>query len=174
MEELISKSDFVKWRITHELNEIAVAKAARLGSLRNSITKGEGNIAGYLGEEVTKRYLNGVIDETNYFNHDILVGPTRIEVKTKRRSVYPKLNYEVSVAKTSRHQHPDFYVFTSVDSEFIWLLGYISYQEFLDLAREIKAGEVDVSNGFVCHADMLNLEHQFLYPIRTMKDVLPL
>jgi hypothetical protein len=171
--ELISKSDFVRWKITNELNDIAFAKAQRLGNLRNSITKGEGNIAGYLGEEVVKRHLGGVIDEVNLYNHDILVGRSRIEVKTKRRTVYPKIDYEVSVAKTSRHQRPDYYVFTSVDAEYIWILGFIEYQEFLDLAREVKAGETDVRNGFVCHTDMLNLEHQFLYPIRTMLDVLP-
>lgn len=172
MVELISKSDFVRWRITDELTSIASLNASRLGSLKNSITKGDGNIAGYLGEEVARRHLDGVIEETNYYNHDMLIMGYKVEIKTKRRTVHPKIYYEVSVAKTSTHQRPDYYIFTSVDSEYVWLLGYIGYQEFIDMAREIPYGKPDGRNGFVCHADMLNLEHRYLHPIRDMINVL--
>ena len=42
----------IKIDINNEMIESAKSKARDLGKLNNSITKGKGNLAGFLGEEV--------------------------------------------------------------------------------------------------------------------------
>lgn len=151
----------------------AKRRSEELGVLKNSITNGEGNYAGFLGEEAVKQYLNAEYSKDyDVYNHDLLVNNFKIEVKTKRRTVHPKLSYEVSIAKTSDFQIPDYYVFTSVDGEYIWIIGYISYDEYFKISRFIPKGTFDVTNRFTCNRDMYNLENSKLYPIREMKNVL--
>ena len=98
----------------------AKEKAASLGSINNSILKGGGNIAGYLGEEALAPYIDAQIVSNNRgldkYNHDLLLDcGHRLEVKTKRRTVPPKSYYDVSIAETSRHQKPDLYAFISLE-----------------------------------------------------------
>ena len=139
---------------TQDMLNTAFEKAARLGPLNNSITRGQGNAAGYLGEEAVASYLDAEIvssDEgTNKFNHDlILPNGTRAEVKSKRRTVAPKDFYEVSVAKSSLHQKPDLYIFVSLhftrtekkngvvrykDLKDVWLVGQKDYKDYLEQA----------------------------------------
>ena len=77
----------------------AKEKAASLGSINNSILKGGGNIAGYLGEEALAPYIDAQIVSNNRgldkYNHDLLLDcGHRLEVKTKRRTVPPKSYYD--------------------------------------------------------------------------------
>ena len=100
----------------------AKAKANNLGSIKNSILKGRGNLAGYLGEEALAPYIGAEIVSNNRgldkYNHDLLMKDgNRVEVKTKRRTVKPRSNYDVSVAHTSTHQKPDIYAFISLEFE---------------------------------------------------------
>ena len=74
----------------------ALRKAKKLGELNNSITKGHGNAAGYLGEESVASYLNA--DVVTNRNHDLVLNNKTIEVKTKRRTVKPQDSYEVSIS----------------------------------------------------------------------------
>ena len=47
----------------------ATMKATQMGELRNSITKGEGNLHGFLGEIITANELKA--EEENTFDYDI-------------------------------------------------------------------------------------------------------
>ena len=74
--------------------ERAKSKAVSLGSINNSILKGAGNLAGYLGEEALALHIKANIVSNNRgldkYNHDLLLQDGyRIEVKTKRRTVAP-------------------------------------------------------------------------------------
>lgn len=105
---------------SQEMIDSAKLKAKSLGSINNSILRGAGNIAGYLGEEALAAYIDADIVSNNRgldkYNHDLLLEDGhRIEVKTKRRTVAPKPHYDVSVAKTSKHQQPDIYAFISLE-----------------------------------------------------------
>lgn len=168
-----SESDFLKIRLSDADMAKAQARADKLGSLRNSITQGEGNLAGMVAEDKVKDLVNGHFAYgADLYGYDIRVGKTKIEVKTKRRKVPPKLDYDVSIAKTSFHQLPDYYVFCSLNGLQLWIIGYISRLQFFEEARLIPKGTIDEQNNFICKTDMYNLSHRFLFPIREFNDVL--
>lgn len=168
-----SEKDFIYMKINQTMIWRAQKRAKDLGRLKNSITEGEGNYAGFLGELAVKEYIRGTYStDVERYNHDIICYGKTIEVKTKRRTAPPKLEYEVSIASTSKFQIPDYYVFTSVDGEFVWLLGFISHDEYFHEAKYIKNGDIDISNGFVCRRDMHNLKHKYLYPMKEFSHVL--
>jgi len=167
----MTKLPFKPWMI-----EEAREKAQSLGSINNSITKGGGNIAGYLAEIALNEYIKGENLSCSKgrlkYDFDLLKGQNKIEVKTKRRTVDPEPHYEVSIATTSEHQRPDFYAFISITFakkrgkgksatyhglKNIWLCGFLSREEFFSKAKFIRKGELDPSNGFICHQDMYNL-----------------
>ncbi|MDP7367426.1 MAG: hypothetical protein QGH83_09235 [Candidatus Pacebacteria bacterium] len=153
--------------------------ASSLGGLKNSITGGRGNAAGRLGELALAKHLGvKLADEKDY---DMVYNGEKIEVKTKRRTVPPKGFYDVSVAKTSTHQHPDRYVFISMEFEDsgyygkpaqgltrrggkwyknlkdVWLCGDMSAKEFFQRAKLWQEGTTDESNDFTTLTTMYNL-----------------
>ena len=166
----------------------AKQKAVSLGYINNSILKGAGNLAGYLGEEALAPYVGAEIVSNNRgldkYNHDLLV-PTqhiieetqRIEVKTKRRTVAPRPNYDVSVAETSSHQRPDIYAFISLEFDRvtkthpkqyyglkkIWLCGFMPANEFWERSELWEKGKIDKTNNFKTHVNMYNLAVRDLY-----------
>lgn len=107
------KLEYLPWMMRE-----AKKKADALGQIRNSITKGKGNIAGYLAEIALNCHLeakNMSCSEGKLkYNFDLLKDDKKIEVKCKRRTVDPEPHYEVSIANTSKHQQPDVYAFISI------------------------------------------------------------
>jgi len=77
--------------------------AEEMGRIHNSITKGQGNIAGFIGELVCLDLLNGRHESTKDYDI-ILTDGTKLDVKTKRTSVEPKPHYDCSVEALSLHQ----------------------------------------------------------------------
>ena len=159
---------------TQEMIDNSLRKAKELGALNRSITRGQGNAAGYLGEEAVASYLGADImssnEGTNKFNYDlILPNGIRAEVKSKRRTVPPQDFYDVSIAESSTHQRPDIYIFVSLQFgikteagkynalEHVWLVGQKTPEDFFRLATLWKKGDVDATNNFTTHADMYNL-----------------
>ena len=149
---------------TQEMIDQALQWANDLGGIKNSITKGRGNLAGRLGEVALANHLS--VDVQDHREYDLVYNGRSIEVKTKRRTVPPLGFYEVSVAKTSKHQNPDLYAFISMEfdrkengSYFglknIWLCGYSG--DYFKKAKHMKKGDRDESNGFTTLVDMYNL-----------------
>ena len=151
-------------------NEKMLKKAStwskKLGGLPNSITKGAGNIAGRLGELAVAEYLGVKIEDKK--DYDLVYNGERLEVKTKRRTVAPRWDYDVSVATTSTHQHPDRYVFVSLEFERkekweyfglknVWLCGDKDAVEYMEKAFLHKMGSTDWTNGFKTIVDMWNM-----------------
>lgn len=169
---MITEKDMITLTCTEAQFYRAEYRAKKLGKLNNSITNGEGNLAAFIGEEVVKDYLGAKYATNDFYNHDLFLEDKKIEVKTKRRKVSPKLHYEVSVAKTSSHQKPDYYVFTSLFNRSLTIVGYISHKDFHKKSKLIPMGSIDKSNGFLCHTDMYNLTHSELNPISELKHVL--
>jgi len=164
---------------TEEMVKSAKKKAKALGEIKNSILKGKGNLAGYLGEEAVASYVNAVVisnDEGDAkFGYDLIKDNKRIEVKTKRRTVVPKLFYDVSVAASSKHQADkkglDLYIFASIQFEGstpkrIWIIGQKDRDQYFKEARLIKKGEPEGNNGFIAHTNMYNLVTTKLDPIK--------
>ena len=68
--------------------ERAQVKAKKLGSLNNSILRGGGNAAGYLGEEAVASYIEAEIISCDKgddkYNYDIRKDGQKIEIKTRK------------------------------------------------------------------------------------------
>ena len=173
----------IKIEVTQEMIDSAISKAKSLGWIRDSATEGRGNLAGYLGEEALARHLGADIVSNDRgrekYNYDLVLSDgRRVEVKTKRRTVAPRSHYDVSVAKTSRHQRPDLYAFVSLEFERatkthpkeyrglrnVWLCGYMPAKDFWERAEFWKSGQIDTSNNFKTHVDMYNMTIADLNP----------
>jgi hypothetical protein len=132
-------------------------RASKLPLLNNSIRKGEGSLVAYIGEEVVKKVLDGDIKDT--YDYDIIYNGTKVDVKTKERTVPPKLYYECSVADFNTRQDCDEYAFVSVlnNMKEAWYLGKVSKSDFYKTAVFHKKGEVDPANNFTFKADCYNI-----------------
>lgn len=96
---------------------MARRKAVEMGELKNSIMRGAGNFAGFLGEFLVHGLLGG--DIINTVNYDIILADgLKIDVKTKQTTVEPKLNYDCSISAYNTKQQCDAYVFARVKKDF--------------------------------------------------------
>lgn len=151
----------IEIEITDKMKKQAWRKAREMGRLNNSITKGEGNIAGFLGEVVANQIINGTI--TNTYDYDIVdSNGFKYDVKTKRCTSPPKSHYECSVAEYNTRQNCDYYVFVRI--EWVnkrwgraWFLGAYHKDSYFQDATHLKKGQIDRSNGFVVKANCYNL-----------------
>lgn len=136
----------------------AFRRAVTLGQLKNSITKGEGNMAGMLGEIVVANHINGLISDT--YDYDI-ISPKgyKIDVKTKQCTSKPLPHYECSIAAYNTTQECNYYVFVRIlnSLKIAWICGYIEKNEYFSLAKLYKKGYIDESNGMTFSADAYNL-----------------
>ena len=147
----------------NEMIRAATDWAENLGGIYNSITKGDGNYAGRLGELALAKHLG--VEVKDHKDYDLIYNDSKVEVKTKRRATKPKPNYTVNIASTSRHQKPDTYAFLSVeysdrdsggnysDLLKIWLCGYKSADQFFEEAEFWPKGTPDPPF-FKPHRDM--------------------
>ena len=145
--------------ISDDIKQKAKKKAQDLGKLNNSITKGDGNISGFIGEFLAAEVMNG--DVHNTFDYDVVLKDgTKIDVKTKRTTVKPKDFYECSVAKYNTKQRCDGYAFVRVKNDLSvgWFLGYLSKDKYFNIAKSLKKGDIDPSNNFVVKADCYNVK----------------
>ena len=146
-----------KFIISDSAMQRVTARAEKLPILNNSIRKGEGSLVAYIGEEVVKNVLNGEIKDT--YDYDIIYQNTKVDVKTKERTVAPKPYYECSVADFNTKQDCDEYAFVSVLDTLkeAWYLGKISKPDFYKKAVFHRKGEIDPANNFTFKADCYNI-----------------
>ena len=145
-------------RTTPEWVELAHDQSKSMGKLPNSITDGEGNTAGFLGEIVVADMLGA--DQTNTYDFDLsLPWGATVDVKTKRTGYAPKPHYECSVAALNTKQDCDYYVFTRCknDVSTVWVLGHYPKDEYFKDATFHKKGDYDTDNDFTFTSDCYNL-----------------
>jgi hypothetical protein len=150
----------IEVKITEQMKKRAWNKARKMGKLYNSITKGKGNIAGFLGEEVANTIINGTIDNT--YDYDIIKDDIKYDVKTKRCTGEPKDYYECSVAAYNVKQKCDSYIFVRIENingkwGRAWILGYYPKDEYFKDAKFLQRGQRDGDNGFLVKADCYNI-----------------
>lgn len=139
---------------------------------KRSFMKGAGNIIGFLGEEMVKKYSKLFIADESY-DHDFLINGKGVDVKTKRQTVSydPKENYEASVAMTSMHQDTDYYIFCRVFKDesgnfpYGWIIGAISKKDFVKRSTAMTKGQLDKSNGYFVKENCYNITYDKLLPI---------
>ncbi len=147
-------------KVTPRAIELAKEKADEMGTLRNSITEGEGNLAGFIGEILFCNYLKGT--QQNTYDYDIIKGGIKWDVKTKRCTSPPKNHYECSVAAFNTRQRCDNYCFVRIvynDDNWgdAYLLGWMPKEEYFEKAHFLRKGEIDPANNFKVKADCYNL-----------------
>ena len=151
----------IEIKITRWMIDNALALSEELGSLKNSIRNGFGNLAGFLGEECILEYFPEA-ERANTYQHDIYYKGYTIEAKTKDRTGRPWPNYEVSISNHNPNQAADYYFFVSLlrrgeDYTKGYLCGYMSPTEYFQKARLLKKGGVDRSNNFTVRTECWNL-----------------
>ena len=161
--------------ITKPLIKYAEFKSKELGSLRNSITSGMGNIAGMIGEVIALKKM-GLAPEnlksSESYEYDIIDNEgIKWDIKTKRRTVDPEPYHNCSVADFNTRQKCDRYLFVSLRNlEEGFVLGWISKEDFYSKATFNKKGSIDPkspsSKIFKFTADCYNLEIKHLSPIK--------
>ena len=151
----------IEVEITDEMKRRAWVKARQMGEINNSITHGDGNIAGFIGEEVANAIIQGVVNNT--YDYDIIKDDITYDVKTKRCTSAPKDFYECSVAAYNTKQKCDRYVFVRL--EYVnkrwgraWVLGWMDKKKYFKKAVKLKKGDIDESNGFVVKANCHNMK----------------
>lgn len=144
--------------IDKDMIDKAKYMAEDLPSLRNSIERGGGNVAGLIGEVVAAAVLGATI--CNTYDYDIVAAGAKIDVKTKRCTSKPRPDYDCSVAAYNTKQRCDYYAFVRVLNDYTkaWYLGSIPKVEYFRRARKMTAGQIDPSNGFTVKADCYNLK----------------
>lgn len=151
--------------VTGDMLVTARDKAAEMGRLPNSITRGAGNIAGFIGEAIAHQVMGGVL--ANTYDYDlILCNGKTVDVKTKQTSVKPLLTYDCSIANLNTTQECDYYAFVRVKNDFSvgWYLGVYEKQQYMLDSVFMKKGTMDPDNGYVVRSDCYNL------PINKLKE----
>src|SRR5271157_3553526 len=116
----------IEIKIKSNWKTAALKEAKEMGALRQSITGGEGNTAGFIGERVVADYLD--VKKANTYQYDLITKKEKTyDVKTKRCKSKPLMNYTVSVCALNTKQDCDDYIFVRIDNELktAWILGYM-------------------------------------------------
>ena len=155
--------------ITPEMLVRAAKKAEDLGVIKNSILKGKGALAGFLGEEMFLEAFPQAVS-SNTFDHDIICDGYRVEVKSVQTTVVPKPYFHCHVAAYNNNQDADIYVFTRIHTDFDrgWLMGWINCADWKSLARFAAKGEKDGPWAYPC--DCYNLKYSELEPFTKNPD----
>ena len=142
---------------------LARDRAKKMGILRNSLTKGERTVNGFVGEIVFKQFceISGVpVNHVDAFTHDFeSVNGTKIEVKTKTRSVLPQPYFDNGVCchNTTQCGGPNgYYVFLQLmwtnkehTQGVVFFCGAMLADEFRRKAAHVRPDAAPASNGFV-------------------------
>ena len=149
----------IEVKITDSHIDRAKGLAEELGQLMNSITKGEGNLAGFIGEVVVSDFTGS--SHSNTYDYDLVLpsGKT-VDVKTKRTNYPPKDYYDCSVASFNTKQNCDYYSFVRVKNDLssAWILGFYEKLLYFQDANFHKKGEFDPDNRFTFKADCYNIK----------------
>lgn len=149
----------VEVEVTDEMLLTARRKASEMGTLRNSISNGAGNIAGFIGEAIAQKVLGGAL--LNTYDYDLVLdNGKKVDVKTKQTSVKPLDTYDCSVSALNTKQACDYYCFVRVKNDLTigWYLGVYSKKKFIKDAVFMQKGMIDPANGYVVKSDCYNLK----------------
>lgn len=167
---MFTNSDgIIEVEITEEMYAEATAKAAELGDLgKNSIRRGDGNLAAFIGEAISRLPFAGA-EVTNTYDHDFRWEGFTFDTKTKDRTVVPTLDYDASVAAYNTKQKADYYIFVSLLRDKAsgrytkgYIMGIYPQSSFKADAKFWLKGQVDTSNGWQVSTDCYNLSYRNL------------
>jgi len=158
-------SKWIEVKITDEMLSIAKKQASKHSDIPNSIMRGGGNLAGYIGEQAVLEHIKDSIPyntkDCDVYLNPFSDNPISVDVKTKRRRVYPREEYTCHIAEASLHQNCDMYIFCQVnfkrnpktkwelDTSKAYILGWMTKEDFLKRSIKLKEGQSlkDVGHG---------------------------
>lgn len=117
-------------------------------NLKNSVTQGESQIYGAIGEIVVLDYYekHGVHAEyVGSYDYDIIIANKRVDVKTKKVNNPPQLEHNATIPAFNTLQKTDIYyfVYVTTDMKKAYLVGWLYKDEFFNKAELKRSGEVD-------------------------------
>jgi penicillin-binding protein-related factor A (putative recombinase) len=150
---------------TIQITEEQIDRAKKLypfKELKGSITNGESNIYGALGEIIIHdiHKENGFdVDYASTYDYDMIIDGYKIDVKTKKTKVNPLPHYLCSISAFNTKQNCDIYFFVRINENLkeCYLLGYKEKNQFFHEAIFNKKGSFDI-NGFPFKDDCYNLK----------------
>lgn len=159
----------IEVQITPEMVKEAQQKAKELGVLKNSITGGDGNVAGLLGEMVVVQATGATLSNTRDYDVVRTDGKTA-DVKTKRCTGKPEPRFDCSIADFNTRQKCDYYIFVRVLKDFskAWIVGELPKNEYFEKAVFVQQGQFDPSNNWRCKADCYNVPISKLNEVQAM------
>ena len=139
---------------TINISEEQIERAKKLYSfkeLRGSITKGEGNLRGALGEIIVFDIFTAKgskINKKSTFDYDLIIDGHKIDVKTKATNYKPIDSFNCSIPAAQKRQKCDYYFFTYITYDYkqCYLAGYKSKESFFKQSTFAKEGEIDFGN----------------------------
>jgi hypothetical protein len=160
----MNKHTYKCLRLTSDLVEYAFESSTRQRVFENSHRMEDANLVGCIGEIAFETLLFNFGIEYQDCRHgtkcDYRVGGYTVDVKTKDRTVVPRLSFENSVpVYNHEHQRPDYYYFvsllrdTSIDEKspnrftHAYLLGGLDIASLDREGKRWEPGQTDPSNG---------------------------
>ena len=119
-------------------------------ALNNSITNGDGNIAGALGEVIVCDHYKAT--HQNTYDYDLIIHskdgePFSVDVKTKRftQGKTPKPNWAAAVSNHNTKQKCDYYCFVGMAYDFstAYIFGFVKKDDFYQQSYFGRKGEID-------------------------------
>ena len=155
----------IKVKITQEIYDAAKAEADSIPKLRRSITRRSGLLPGLIAEYAAAKAIGA--KKANTYDFDLLLGPTTIDVKSRRCLREPKLTDVVSIYTVNVKQRCKKYLFVKVraDLKVAWVLGIIDKFEFFRKAKFYRKGQKDPVSKRKIKADCFILPIALLEPI---------
>jgi hypothetical protein len=160
----------IRVEVTEDHIRRARENAAKIPeTINNSIRGGGGRMIGCLGEILVAEFFG--VDLSNTMHHDLKVGGTTVEVKTKERTVDPKPDFNATVANYNPNQKCDYYFFVSITMsksgkiESGHLCGAMGKEAFYKKAKFCQKGDIDPKSpggSWKFKADCWNLEYSEL------------
>jgi len=116
--------------------------------LKNSITNGESQVHGALGELIAMQVLdlrNNHVDYVGHYDYDLICNGKKIDVKTIKSNHEPKDDYNANISAFNHTQQTDYYLwcYVSLDMTYGYVIGYLEKDEFYRIAELKKKGEID-------------------------------
>ncbi len=163
--------NFIEVDIPPEMLVEATKEAEQLGSLRNSITSGEGNVCGIIGEMVVEKQFGYIRKNTRDYD---LVNPKdsddTADVKSKRCTSIPEAHFDNSIAAYNTQQKCKKYIFVRVRKDYkkAWICGELTKEEYFSKATFVCQGQYDPRNHWRCKADCYNVSMENLNPPKSL------
>jgi hypothetical protein len=135
--------------------------------LNGSITKGQGNTYGALGEIIVYDLYKDKgfdVDFNSTYDYDLIINKKTIDVKTKKFTsrFKPNTKWTLNISDFNTTQKCDYYFFLGISDDFkeCFLYGYIKPANFYKISTFNKKGDIDPNgNGsFTFMGDCHNLE----------------